>query len=103
MLTWAVNIYKSCVLRNATVLCIYLCSNLTTEQKFVGIVEEMFHEALPNLRKFISLLRTKKVKDTFLKTYDWLIRNFHAGWPVRKTCVLTCNIRKLPISMTGRK
>lgn len=50
MLTWAVNIYKSCVLGNATVLCIYLCSNLTTtEQKFAGIAEEMFREAFSNL------------------------------------------------------
>lgn len=52
------------------VLCIYLCSNLTTtEQKFARIAVEMFCETFPNLRKFISLLRMKKEKDIFSKTY----------------------------------
>ena len=37
----------------------------------MGIAEEMFREALPNLWKFISSLRTEKVKDTFLKTYNF--------------------------------
>lgn len=78
MLTWAVNIYKSCVLGNATVLCIYLCSNLTTTgQKFAAMAGgEMFREAFSNLRKFISLPRMKIDKVTFPKA--------SRGWTVRK-------------------
>lgn len=63
VLTWAVNIYKSCVLGNATVLCIYLCSNLTTtEQKFAGIAEEMFRERLSRIFENLFLRRERRKK-----------------------------------------
>lgn len=61
VLTWAVNIYKSCVLGNTTILCIYLCSNLTTtEQKFAGIAEEVFRETFPESSKIYFFVANEK-------------------------------------------